>query len=571
MSRQRFLCTLFLLTLLPATLVAWFAFPASASVLRVPQDYLTIQAAVNAAHTGDTIQVAAGIYFENVVVNTTVTVTGISVSATIVDGGGNNVVFDIQADNVELRNMTIRNGGSYSGVTAYYPYGGVTILNARIIDNVVGVVLSEADGNTVEDSVFINNQMYGIDVKYSTGNVIRNNRVSESAYGIEVSDTSSSQVVNNTVSATSYGIYVPYSTSNNVSANTLTGNSWNIYLTHSNSNVIGYNAVAGGAVGIQMMWSQDNSVFNNTLSNGSYGIYLGYCGVNTVSGNMASLNDWGIELYNSTGSTVRENIVSSNTWGFYIVENSKGNYLYHNNILNNVKQVFQDLTSGQNTWHTPATPYQGNYWNDYRGTDTNGDGVGDTYLPWQGVDWYPLMEPVGFYSDVAITDVTVSDTKVYVGEIVNITVVAENQGTEIETFNVTVRYENTTLGIFGAVDTKQVADLAPDENTTLTFTWDTTDMQACVNYTIIAEASIVPNEIDTSDNTYVDGKVKVKIPGDVNGDGVVDVYDLSIVSVAYGTFEGQPGYDLDADLNEDGLVDGRDLAIVTMNYGNTCA
>ena len=55
-----------------------------------------------------------------------------------------------------------------------------------------------------------------------------------------------------------------------------------------------------------------------------------------------------------------------------------------------------------------------------------------------------------------------------------------------------------------------------------------------------------------------------------NGDGVVDVSHLSIVSVAYGTFEGQPGYDPDVDINKDGLVDMRDLAVVSLNYGNSC-
>ncbi|MCK4424830.1 hypothetical protein KAU93_04015, partial [Candidatus Bathyarchaeota archaeon] len=132
------------------------------------------------------------------------------------------------------------------------------------------------------------------------------------------------------------------------------------------------------------------------------------------------------------------------------------------------------------------------------------------------------------------------------------------------------RYENTTLAILGTVGTQEVTDLAPAENIILTFSWNTTDVQPCVNYTIKAEASTDPNETDTSNNTFTDGTVKVKIPGDVNGDGVVDIYDLSIVSVAYGTFEGQPGYDPDADINKDGLVDGRDLATVTINYGNTC-
>ncbi len=569
MRCQRFLLTLLLLTLFSATLIAWLIVPAAADTLQVPHEYPTIQAAVNAAGTGDIIEVDAGTYLENVVVNKTVTIKGDSATSTVVDGGGNDVVFNIQEDNVELCDLTIRNGGSYSGVTIYYPFNGLTICNTRIIDNVVGVVVSEADGNVIEDNVFINNQMYGIDVTYSINTIIRDNQISESAYGIEISDTSGSQVVNNTISDTSYGVYVPFSNNNNINTNTLASNSWNIYLTYSNSNIIEYNNVSGGTVGIQVMYSEGNSVLNNTVSSSSYGIYLGYCGANTVIGNTASLNDWSIELYSSAGSTIIENLINDNTWGAWVAENSDGNSIYHNNFINNAKGAFQDLTSS-NTWNTPTAPYQGNYWDDYKGTDTDGDGTGDTYLPWEGVDWHPLMKPLGVYRDVAVISVTPSDTQAYVGEMVNITVVAENQGTSAETFNVTAKYENVTLGIFGTIGTQEVTNLDPEQDITLTFIWNTTDVQPCVHYTIKAEASLVPDEFDTSDNTYTDGTVKIKMEGDVNGDGSVDVMDLSIVSLAYGSFEGEPDYNPDADLNKDGVVDMRDLATVAMNLGNTC-
>jgi hypothetical protein len=133
-----------------------------------------------------------------------------------------------------------------------------------------------------------------------------------------------------------------------------------------------------------------------------------------------------------------------------------------------------------------------------------------------------------------------------------------------------VKYENTTQGIFGTVGVRNITGLAPDDTIILTFFWNTTAVQPCVNYTIIAEASTVPNESDLADNTFVDGKVKINMEGDVNGDGAVDVIDISLVSLAYGTFVGEPGYDPDADLNRDGVVDMRDLYIVAKNLGKTC-
>jgi hypothetical protein len=61
--------------------------------------------------------------------------------------------------------------------------------------------------------------------------------------------------------------------------------------------------------------------------------------------------------------------------------------------------------------------------------------------------------------------------------------------------------------------------------------------------------------------------IKTGSGGDVNGDGVVDILDLSVVALAYGSFEGDPDYNPEADITRDGLVDARDLAIVTLNYG----
>jgi hypothetical protein len=59
------------------------------------------------------------------------------------------------------------------------------------------------------------------------------------------------------------------------------------------------------------------------------------------------------------------------------------------------------------------------------------------------------------------------------------------------------------------------------------------------------------------------------LPGDVNGDGIVNVQDLTIVTLSYGNLEGEPGYDPDADINNDGIVDMRDVYIVASTLGET--
>jgi len=166
--------------------------------------------------------------------------------------------------------------------------------------------------------------------------------------------------------------------------------------------------------------------------------------------------------------------------------------------------------------------------------------------------------------DVAVLALEVSATEVYAGETVNITVTVQNSGIYTESFNVTAFYGDNVI------ETKNVTDLAAATQRNLTCSWNTTSVQPCINYTIKAEASLVPDESDTTNNVYVDGTVKIKLPGDVTGNGVVDIFDLSKVAIAYFTFEGNPDYDPDADINNDGIVDVRDLSVVAFNYGNSC-
>jgi len=163
--------------------------------------------------------------------------------------------------------------------------------------------------------------------------------------------------------------------------------------------------------------------------------------------------------------------------------------------------------------------------------------------------------------DVAITNVTPSVSRANPGETVSVSVVVENQGDTNETFDVNC-YANTTT-----IESTTVT-LTNGNSTTLIFSWNTTGVDKG-NYTIRAEASVVSDEIDIVDNTCIHGMVMVTIPGDVNGDGTVDITDLALVNKVYGKVEGNPDYNPYTDLNRDGVMDIYDLAECGKNYGET--
>jgi len=55
--------------------------------------------------------------------------------------------------------------------------------------------------------------------------------------------------------------------------------------------------------------------------------------------------------------------------------------------------------------------------------------------------------------------------------------------------------------------------------------------------------------------------------GDINRDGVVDIYDVIVIGAAYNTSIGDAKWNSEADLNGDWTVNMYDLVIVCFNYG----
>lgn len=161
--------------------------------------------------------------------------------------------------------------------------------------------------------------------------------------------------------------------------------------------------------------------------------------------------------------------------------------------------------------------------------------------------------------DIALVNVIPNKTVAGQGYNLSINVTVENQGDTMENFNITA-YANTTI-----IETREIA-LENGNSTAVTFTWNTTDIPIG-NYTVSANATILPGETDTEDNTFIDGWVVVTILGDLNGDFTVNLKDLYIIAHAFGSMPGDPHWDPRADLNRDSITDTEDLVTAAKNYG----
>jgi hypothetical protein len=187
------------------------------------------------------------------------------------------------------------------------------------------------------------------------------------------------------------------------------------------------------------------------------------------------------------------------------------------------------------------------------------DGNSDP-IPFETQDGYLAI----MKNDIAITDVTISTGETYVGNNLAIAVTLQNYGNVLENFMTTI-YANANN-----ISTLQVLNLLPSETRIMTYDWNTTGFPASnTPYIIKAEADILPYETNTTNNVYVDGSVKLKLIGDVNGDGKVDINDLMAWDAAYGSKLGDPNWNIQADINGDEIVDNQDGQLIVQNYRNS--
>ena len=340
-----------------------------------PLTPVSLQQLIDTTETGATLRLPPAFYVGPAVVRRSMRI--VAEPGAVLDGRGAGTVLAIEADDVALSGLLIRNSGDRNdGIDAGLRLAGkrAVVEDNTFEDCLYGIRLEQSDGNVVRRNRIGSKDLPearrgdAVRIWYSTGNLLEDNEIAGVRDGFAVQAVGN-RFHRNTVRDGRYGLLLLQANANEIVANRLLDDAVGIMAIASDDLVITGNEIrAGRDVAGEALLLKDSSrarVEDNDLYASAVAIYLDASPVDAENPNL-----------------FRANRIAFNGTSVVLHSDLTGNHFEANRFEGNHAEVVVHGggTALRNAW-------RGNAWDAFAGFDRDGDGVGDTpFEVWSWVD-----------------------------------------------------------------------------------------------------------------------------------------------------------------------------------------
>ena len=321
----------------------------------------SIQAAIDRAAPGDTVDVQRGRYTANLKIAKPLHLRGIN--RPTLSGGLQGDTIRITSPDVTIEGLIVRDSGASlleqnAGIYVTPGSHRAAIRRCDLVYNLFGLWIQKADDVTVEDNLIVGK---------------RDHASAQRGNGVQLYNTERARIIGNRISFVRDALYVDVSHDAVFRGNKLHHSRYGTHYMNSYRNLWEDNDSYLNRGGLALMEVRDQVVRNNRAwGNSDHGIMLRTLQDSVIENNVVAGNARGFFIYDVEYAQLRGNVVIGNQVGVHLSAGSTRNQVEGNDFIGNREQV-RYVGARDETWGAQ----HGNHWSNYVGWDRDGDGRGD--------------------------------------------------------------------------------------------------------------------------------------------------------------------------------------------------